>query len=267
MAIDYVIDYGSIPKDTLGTQGILDRLKGRARAQAVIRLFRQNGDNRPPSEMGFELTRSLPDGEEETRVIVVQALLDEAAALDPLAFHCADCPANATGEAFGCVNAIQYPLSAAGEVWLLKQLPTPDEPLPWMILRQTVEEMGYTGASVEPLRASPTYFRDQSMYSRDLGEFQVTTNQIFEMIFMLGHIQPAHAGVLLMLFGAIPRDMEAAELMAMVNRTLSTEELHERYPFLLKVEDDDDNTTAELKQFFKALYLAWSLNVRLLLDV
>src|SRR5512134_2442897 len=113
MAIDYIIDYACIPKQTLGTVGIIERLKARDRAHSVIRLFRENGDQRPPSEMGFEFTRTSPDGVEETRVIVVQEMLDRAAELDPLAQHCVGCPANVSGQPFGCVGFVQYPISAA----------------------------------------------------------------------------------------------------------------------------------------------------------
>lgn len=267
MAIDYVVDLACVPKQTLGTQGILDRLKARDRAQTVIKLFREGGDQRPPSEMGFEMARSTPDGEEETRVIVVQDMLDMAAELDPLASACEGCPANVLKRPFGCTGFVQYPLSAAGEVWLLKQLPGPEEPLPWLLLRQAVEEMGYTGSSVDELRAGETYFADPKGYLRDLVEFQVSTNQVFEMLFMLGHIQPAHAGVLLLFFNAIDRDMEADGMPEILNRTLSTDDLRARHPFRSGDDPSDDRTIADLKRFFHALYHAWSLNVRLLLDV
>src|SRR5688572_641387 len=122
MAIDYVIDYPCVPKETLSTGGILERLKARERAGAVIKLFREAGDQRPPSEMGFEFTRTTLQGEEENRVIVVQEMLDLAAELDPLAHYCADCPANIMGVPYGCVGAIEYPISVAAERWLLDQL-------------------------------------------------------------------------------------------------------------------------------------------------
>lgn len=267
MAIDYVIDYDCLPKQTLGTQGILERLKGRARAEAVIRLFRENGDDRPASEMGFEFTRNTPDGAEESRVIVVQDLLDEAAALDSLEAHCAACPANMRSEPFGCIDAIHYPLSARGEAWLLEQLPGVDEPLPWMLLRQSVTDMGYDGKRVEPLRATPTYFEETRLLTRDFIEFAVSSNQVFEMLFLLGHVQPAHAGAMLMFFGAIRRDGEADEISTILNRALSPAALRQRYPFRLSPHESDDQTIGELKAFLRALYIGWSMNTRVLLDV
>jgi hypothetical protein len=265
MAIDYLIDYTCVPKSTLGTDGILERLKGRERAESVIQLFRKNGDDRPPSQMGFEFTRSAPDGQEETRVIVVQELLDDADELMPLAHYCDGCPANVAGRPFGCMNRIDYPISQQGEIWLLNQLPTPDEPLVWLLLRQGIEEFGYDGSSVNALRGEEQpYFEEKGVLARLMGEFNMTTNQVFEMVFTLGHIQPSHAGVLLLFFNAIRRDLDADAVMGI---SQAPADAHQRYPFLLKPEETDGRTIRQLKAFFHALYAAWTLNVRLLLDV
>jgi hypothetical protein len=267
MAIDYVIDYDCVPKQSLGTEGILERIKGRARAENVIRLFREHGDNRPPSEMGFEFTRSLPDGTEETRVIMVQDMLDQAAELDSLASYCEGCPANALGGPFGCMGQIQFPISSAAEAWLLDRLPGTEQPLMWLLLRQGVQEMGYDGASVKPLRANSTYFEERKLRGRDMGESVFTADQAFQMLFLLGHIQPSHAGMLLLLFNAIPRDVEANQIVQIMNHTLTADEIAQQFPFQMKPDPNDDTTTAELKQFFYAVYRAWILNVRVLLDV
>jgi len=71
----------------------------------------------------FEFARNLADGTEETRIILVQEMLDLAAELDPLASYCIVCPANVSGEAFGCCGQISYPISSQAEAWLLDQLP------------------------------------------------------------------------------------------------------------------------------------------------
>jgi hypothetical protein len=267
MAIDYIIDYSCVPKDTLTTEGILERLKSRERAGAVIKLFRENDDQRPPSEMGFEFTRTNRDGEEETRVIVVQEMLDLAAELIPLEQHCIGCPANVSGTPFGCIGAISYPISAAGERWLLDQLPGIDQPLVWLLLRQGIQELGYDGEPVKPLRANSTYFEERRVAGRDLIEFIMTANQVFEMLFLLGNLQPAHAGALLLLFNAISRDVETPQIVQITTNRLSTDEIALNYPFQMVIQPDDDKTVAELKAFFYALYRAWSLKLALLLDV
>lgn len=265
MAIDYIIDYDCVPKQTLGTNGLLERIKGEERAQAIIALFRKNGDDREPSLMGFEFTRTTPSGEEESRVIVVQDLLDEAAKLAPLRPHCVGCPANRTGQAFGCAGFIQYPISSDAEAWMLDQLPVPDDTLVWMLLRQGIQEFNYSGDNVQPLRAaSDTYFEAREVLKRRLGEFVIDANQVFEMLFAVGHIGPNHAALLLLFLHAIRRDLEVDQIMHIAPAPQNAETQH---PFLLTAEKDDDTTITELKAFLRALHLGWRLNVRVMLDV
>lgn len=265
MAIDYIIEYKCYPKQEMTPEGILERLKGRARAEAVIDLFRKNGDNRPANEIGFELARTSLEGEEETKVVMVQDLLDKAAELAPFEHYCEGCPANNTGSPFGCIGQVEYPISGKAEVWLLSQLPNVNEPLPWLLLRQGVEELKSDGSRVTPMRGTgQPYFQEKGVLARNMGEFMLNTNQVFEMVFMLGHIKPSYAGMLLVFFKVIRRDMEAEEMMAL---SKSPDDSFERYPLLFKPEPDDDESITQLKRFFRALYLAWGLNVRLLLDV
>lgn len=265
MAIDYIIDYDCVPKQTLGTEGIIDRLKSRERADMIIAMFRKNGDDRPPSEMGFEFTRSTPEGEEETELIVVQHILDTIADLDPLAHHCEGCLANRTGTPFGCTGFVQYPISGKGEEWLLNQLPTINEPLIWLLLKQGVENFDYDGAQMARLRAQgDTYFEDSMAAFRSLGEFNLSANQVFEMIFTVGDIIPNHGAIMLLFFNAIERsDLQADEIMGL---SPADDTKIEKNPFLHQIMQGDDRTTTDLKSFLNALYIAWALNIGLKID-
>ncbi len=265
MAIDYVIEYKCYPKQELTTEGILERIKGRARAEAVIKLFRDNGDMRPVSEIGFELERTTASGEAETKVVMVQNMLDQADELLPYEHYCAGCPANNTGAPFGCIGQIEYPISREAELWLLKQLPVPDETLPWMLMRQGLREFKASGEAVSSMRQpGQPFFEEQSVLMRQLGEYVVNNNQLFEMLFLLGHIKPSYGATLLMFFNVIRRDINADEIMTL---TPSPEDAAERYPLKIVPEAGDDASTGRFKLFLRALYLAWVLNVRLLLDV
>ncbi len=266
MAIDYVIDYDCVPKQTMGTMGIIERLKGQERADAIIALFRQNDDQRDPSEMGFEMVRTAADGSEETQIVVVQHLLDSAEELEPLAPYCVGCPANRAGKPFGCIDHISYPITGKGEAWLLNQLPRPDEPLIWLLLREGIEKFHYDGSTVRELRSTnQNLFEEERTIYRRLGEISVTSDQLFEMTFLLGNVQPNHAGILLLFFAAIDREnMEAPTIMGIGE--LPTDD-RVQYPFLIEHDKEDDPTTTEMKNFLAALYLAWVLNVQLLLDV
>ena len=108
------------------------------------------------------------------------------------------------------------------------------------------------------------FFQEKGILVRQLGEYIINTNQLFEMLFLLGHIKPSYGATLLMFFNVIRRDMNADEIMSL---TPSPEDVTERYPMRLKPEPDDDASIRQFKQFLRALYLAWVLNVILLLDV
>lgn len=266
MAIDHIIDYDCVPKQTLTSEGILQRLKGLERANTIIQMFREHGDERDPSDMGFEMSRSTPEGETERRLIVVQDLLDAAADLKPLESHCAGCPANVHKRPFGCMGFVRYPISSTGEQFLLKRLPTPSEPLVWLLLKQGVENFYYDGEKIRALReSSDVYFEDRYAKAAVLGEIQMDANQVFEMIFSVGPIKPNHAGVLLLFFRAIAREkLDAPEIMSIAP---AGPDATQTYPFIIELDDEaDDDTIRELKSFLYALYTAWALNVALLVD-
>jgi hypothetical protein len=262
MAIDYVIDLPCTPKDTLTTPGILRRLKGRDRAAAIQKLYRDHGDNRAPAEMGFEMVRRLPDGTEETQVVVVQDMLNEIAELDPLAHYCEGCPANQLKLPFGCFSHINYPISRNAELWLLKQLPSPDEPLIFLLLSRTMRDFNFNNEHVAAMRDRPgVFFETAERFGKTLEDAQINTNQIFEMLFLSERIHPEHGVLLLLFFGAIPREIDAEALMDY------SQPGTRQIAFLLKPESDDDESITALKGFFEALYIAHGLNVSLSLDV
>ncbi len=266
MAIDHVIDLNCVPKETLSTPGLMARLKARERAAAIIKLYRDHGDQRPPAEMGFEMVRRTHDGNEETQIVLVQDLINEAAPLDSLQRHCKGCPANCADKPFGCFDSINYPISQAAELWLLKQLPTPDEPLILLLLRNTVTEYVFNRAEVKHMRETPgVFFETGERFGRRIEDVQITTDQVFEILFLQEVIQPAHAALLLLFFGAIPREMDAETLMSLTQ--MGADEQPKAVPFLLQDELSDDESITALKDFFHALHTAYQLNVSLSLDV
>ena len=272
MAIDYMIELDCAPKRELTGAGILERLKERQRAQEVIDWFRAAGDQRAPAQMGFEFSQSTPGDSGDKQLIVVQDLLDHAAALDDHADHCLGCPANPAGRPYGCAGFIQYPITALAETWLLDRLPVPDEPLVWLLLRQGIQKLGYDGSSVSALRAAagahavdePVYFELPDAPQRRLGELRVSSNQLLEMIFGVGdRIIPNHAGILLLFVHAIERDLEAPEIQAISSSAPAT---RESYAFELMEPPQSDECIRQIVAFFQALHTAWKLNVPLFVD-
>ena len=272
MAIDYIIEYDCIPKRELKAEGIVERLKDRERAQEVIQWFRAAGDEREPTQMGFEFSQSVPGAKGDKQLIVVQDLLDHAAALDDHADHCASCPANPDNQPFGCIGFIQYPITARAETWLLERLPVPDEPLVWLLLRQGIQKLGYDGSSVKALRDTDgdiengerTYFELPIAPQRRLGELRVNGDQVLEMVFGVGErIIPNHAGILLLFLHVIDRDLEAEEIQDISSFNAV---IRDRIPFAMFADAEADQCIRELVAFFRALYTAWRLNLSLRID-
>lgn len=267
MGIDYVVHYDCEPKRALTTEGLMLRLKGRDRAERIIALYRDQGDYRRPREMGFEMVRRTAEGDEEQEVIIVQDLLDAAEELKPWAKYCEGCPANHAGRAFGCIGVINYPLSRAGEQWLLDQLPGNDFPLVYLLLQKAILEQGYRGEHAARLRAQSGVFMESGEApQRSVDGFDVTADQVFEMLFLSGHIRPAHGALLLQFFDGIYSDLDADVMMQLADPP-SVEWIDRTVPFLHRPEPGDDETIAALKQFFFALYTAFRVGVPLLLDV
>ena len=272
MAIDYIIDYDCKPKQALSAAGILERLKERERAREVIEWFRAAGDDRPPEQMGFEFSQSTPQSSGEKQLVVVQDLLDHAAALDDHAETCRGCPANVTGSAYGCIGFINYPISALAETWLLERLPLPEEPLVWLLLRQGIRTLGYDGSSVRTLRAADgvdegngrAYFELPIAPQRRLGQLQVDSDQMLEMIFGVGDlIIPNHAGILLLFFSAIERDLEAEVIQEISSFDFADRDM---VAFQMALPTEYDACISEFIAFFRALYTAWKLNMPLYVD-
>lgn len=272
MAIDYIIEYDCVPKQILTANGIIERIKEKERAESVIQWFRAAGDTRDPIDMGFEFSKSTPDEQGEKQVIVVQDLLDHVADLEPLEHHCKGCPVNRTGRPFGCMGFVHYPITARAESYLLDRLPVPDEPLVWLLLKQGVRELGYDGSSIKALRdadnnaedGARTYFELPIAPQRRLGEIRVSGDQMLEMIFGVGdRIIPNHAGILLLFFNAIDRNLEADDIRRISS---ANADIRERFDFVMSADPNDDDTVHELVAFFHAMYLAWKANATLFID-
>ncbi len=267
MGIDYLIDYACEPKQALTVEGLMGRLKGRDRAEAVIRLYRDHGDFRPPSEMGFEMVRRNADGGEDTEVIVVQALLDAASELEPWEPWCDGCPANRAGLPFGCTGAINYPISEAAERWLLDRLPDNDHPLVFMLLQKALHELGYTGSGVALLRGQTgVFFESDQAPQRDVSGVPVSGDQVFDLLFLSGPIYPAHGAMLLQFFGAISPDLEA-DVMMQLAQPPSLDWIDANAPYLLRAGRGEDLSIGALRGFFAAIYIAYRLGVPVYLDV
>jgi hypothetical protein len=217
MGIDYVLDVDCVPKQQLGgVEGLIELVKARSRAETVMRMLRQTGDERPPDQIELEMVLRTPEGETSTKVSV-QELIDRATALDPLRSHCAACPANADSPGFGCYRSIPYPIPEAAEQWLLDLLPDDLTTTAGQILVRAIEDFVWDGGEAEKMRDDDqTFFESDAAFGLSYGEggdaFQIDTDQLFHMLFHVGHIGSTHAFMCCLFLGMIPHDTDVDAL-------------------------------------------------------
>lgn len=204
MGIDYVIDLECAPKEALGIEEIVNLVKAQSRAETVLAMARQNGDNRPPSEITFKVAINR-NGEIETTDVSVQALFDQAAALEGQRGACASCPANRDRPAgFGCYDSINYPIEPDTEAFLLSRLPDDLSSASGYMFASAMRDFAWDGSPAATMRSQgETFFRARKPLTRKWPELEVTSDQIFHMMFHVGHLQSTHSMLLCMFFGLV----------------------------------------------------------------
>lgn len=216
MGIDYVVDRSCPLKDDLSTPRMVELVKGRDRALSVLAMLRERGDTSDPASITFTSVLQTPDGIEEKEVSV-QSLLDAAEALKAHEHHCTDCPANIAAEPCGCYGYVRYPILGKAEQWLMSLLPKDLNTTAGQLLRRAVADFAYDGEPMRELRQDPTFFEDQRPVRQRWGgllsgRWELTSDQLLQMMFCVGDVQPIHAAMLALFLGLLPHDTDPAVL-------------------------------------------------------
>ncbi len=212
MGIDFVLDLPCGPKQQLGADGLIALVKARSRAEAVIDMVRQRGDERSPAEIELDVMLQTPDGVEQQSV-TVQELIDQAQPLEPLRPMCGGCPVNGDSPGFGCYRSIAYPISLAAETWLLGLLPDDLETTAGKLLVRAIDDFDWTGQHAAEMRAQgDTFFESREALAVSWGEgeeeIQIDSDQLFHMLFHVGAVGSTHAFMVCLFFGIVPHDLD-----------------------------------------------------------
>jgi hypothetical protein len=289
MAIDYVLAMGCEPQKLLGVERLVSLHRTRILARSALAHMRQDGDQRAPSEIEIQLTmrrpprvidpreavRSQPSRvdpresavqpESETdaaRGVSLQTLLDETAPLDDVADHCAACPAGLPRE-FACHRRIRYPIPEHVEAWLMSRLPTTLDCTAGTLLARGLGEFGWDGAPAARLRgAGTTYFESRAPYGvrwqSERGTIEISSDQLFQMMFMVGNLAPTHCLMLVLFCGVLPHDIDIFDLKDSERRTRALAGAE------LATERDAD--IEQLAAFLRTLAIAARLEVSVMVD-
>jgi hypothetical protein len=271
MGIDYVVDLGCPPKETFSTSEIMAMVKARGRAEAVMELARAHGDLRSADAFQFELVIETPAGVEQ-REVSAQELFDQSLPLTEHGHHCAGCAANGEGgvlpDAYGCYGNIPYPISPATEAWLMSLFPDDLETTAGVLLLRALEDFEWNGAYAASMREQDgTFFLspDPAFRRWDLGGgsgLELTSDQAFDMIFGVEHLEPAHAVMLCLFFGILPGDLDPSELADLMADRARLAACFRRGT----MPEEPEGGSQGMRRFFAALKTSASLGVTLLID-
>lgn len=218
MGVDYVVGYECEPKKEVGTERLIDLCKRKAQAETVLQMTRNGGDNRPPSEITFTRFVETPGGRVEENVNL-QKMFDEVKELDRFAGKCSDCPANTEGRAVGCYGYVAYPITDEQESWIMSRLPGDLDSLRGKFLCKAIGDFGYDGGEIPRLRRQGEVFLQRNRpIKRRWGGFlsgrKITSDQILQMMFGLGDLDPGHCMVLCLALGMVKDDATPDDVMA-----------------------------------------------------
>src|SRR6185312_1362824 len=259
MAIDYLLGVRCEPQERLGVERLVTMNRTRILARSALAHMRQDGDQRAPKDIEIQLTMRTTVGD-SAKGVTLQDLLDESDPLDIVAEHCAKCPAELPRE-FACHRRIRYPIPERVEQWLMARLPENLGCTAGALLVRGLGEFGWDGSPTAKLRAAgDTYFESRVAYgvrweSPD-GSIDISSDQLFQMMFLVGHLAPTHCLMLALFFGVIPHDTSLHDLKDPEGRTRA---LARSY---LPPEPDSD--IEQLAAFLRALAVAARLEVPIL---
>ena len=261
MAIDYLINVRCEPHKSLGVERLVTLNRTRILARSALAHMGEDGDARSPSEIKIQLTMRTTSGD-SARGVTLADLLAESAPLDEYAQYCERCPAELP-RAYACHRRIRYPIPEHVEAWLMARLPTSLACTAGALLVRGLGEFGWDGAPTAKLRASgTTYFESRVPYGvrweGETGVVEISSDQLFQMMFLVGKLAPTHSLMLALFTGVIPHDISLHELKDDAGRKRALAAAH------LPTESDPE--IEQLAAFLRSLAVAGRLDVPVLVD-
>ncbi len=261
MAIDYVLAAGCEPQKLLGVSRLVELHRTRILARSALLHMQEDGEQRAPNQIEIQLTMRKPEGD-SARGVTLQDLLDEAKPLDDVAHYCATCPAGLPRE-FACHRRIRYPIPEHVEAWLMARLPSNLGCTAGALLVRGLGEFNWDGTPTAKLRsAGTTYFESRAPYgvrweSPD-GNIEFSSDQLFQMMFMVGPLAPTHSLMLALFLGVIPHDTSVYLLKDTPGKQRALAASH--------VPTEPDADVEQLAAFLRVLAIGARLELSILVD-
>ncbi len=261
MAIEYIVDLVCPVKEILPPAKFMYLIKMGNMANVAIALAGEAAKTKPLAEFFVKHILKTPTGTQEQQVSI-QTMLDAAAELRLHEHRCQGCRGNMLNRSFGCYGSISYPVQAETEQRLMDLLPQRLESTAGSLLREVVRDFKYDGHLVRNMRRRHLFERTDPIkrtWGFAFAKWEFDSNQLLEMMFCVGAVQPNHSMMLALFLGMIPHDIRP-ELLQNTNMLRST---------LADARLEKENRSPQMNEvagFFKALKTALDLDANLYVD-
>lgn len=268
MAVDYLILKDCKVKEQLPNEQLVETIKDRNRAFQVREMLAKTGKSiEEINNFEFTLQKMGPNGVENINYKIGE-LIEKSSILDKLSTNCQECPVS-NGESFGCLGAVNYPISAKCENWLAQladQSYKKGEVYSMMIT--FILDQKIKGSDTEnDRRQGNTFFElnkpveiilSKSFFSKKA----INTNQLIDMILSFKVMQFTHMNHLLMLFGGcLLAEVQPTDRPSKFNKDQN------KYMYLgLELPKDADSSIHEFYNLFQKIFLTMVNNVEISFD-
>ncbi len=266
MPIRYFIDLDCKPRQNLGSDVILSMVSRYERAETIKVQYQEKYKVTDENLMRFRETVNTPTGESEKKERTVAELKESCSPLWDHSRHCEGCPAALLPSAYSCIQPLSFPVSEKAENWLMKQL-APTGTRAVELFLDACSRSGYGDIPQLENWRKAGILESKEPVKEERSGILVTSNQILNELFFVGDIMPNHAlGILIHLQLMISSEGDTGDdlldILEGVDQSGSTENAP-TIDFRLKPKKSDDECIREFKQFFLALFRAFSLQIPL----
>jgi hypothetical protein len=215
MSVDSILNWPCDVKIQLEKTGnspgvveLVELLKTRHRVVTLARIAQEKAI--PEEQMSITIQLEGPANRENSRQVSLPELRSQALRLEPFDKNCLGCPANVSGEPFGCVHFTKYPIPQAAEQWLMDRIQPLGTPGCFLLLA-SFQDLGYDG---EPIRG----YRERGLFEsttpilktfppNKFNRTEINSDQLFHAVFGVGiELEATHLMMVLMWLGAIALD-------------------------------------------------------------
>lgn len=270
MSIAYLIDLPCAVKKFVPASRIMRLLYQREQALAALNRARGKSAEVDPNNVAVRLTLKDKKGRTHAVKTTVASISKDFAMLEPHGELCRECPARIARQPFGCRGVIDYPISLKGEALLMGMVHgVMDDPGPKLLMNY-FDSNGILGHRVEEMRRTADIFFQsrKALVRRYGGEARLNVNQLIELFFLSGNIDPKKGRLLLGLMELYESNLPLVAPLEVFKHRFVYEHARDGKPSYrnaLRIHSsrDDDISERQIKDFFRALFLACELDCNL----